>query len=54
MAEDTIIRATISMDSELQKRLTELAEKDKRSFSQMCAILLQEAIDKRENNNPNL
>lgn len=48
MAEETIARVTISMDSELQKKVSAMAEKDRRSFSLMAVMLIEEAIKNRE------
>ncbi|OKH12316.1 hypothetical protein NIES208_16345 (plasmid) [[Limnothrix rosea] IAM M-220] len=38
------------MDKELKQKLKAIADKDQRSVSQMAAILLDEAIKKREKN----
>lgn len=46
MAETKQISATIDLD--LANWVTTLAEKEKRSFSQMTELLLEEAKSKRE------
>ena len=43
-------RTAIRMTPELKKRLQDHAEKDRRSFSDFCAIVLENHIDQIEKN----
>lgn len=42
------VKATFTLNEATIKRVKELAEKEKRSTSQMATILLDEALDNRE------
>ena len=41
-------RAAFTIDSEVMKRVKELAEQEKRSVSQMVSLLLDEALKNRD------